>query len=76
LLKARKVRHASRRLGVLYDAWHQGSISFAEFDAAVQGWVNHVRHADSWGLRAHVLEPFVLPPGFEPHYPGRIRYGK
>jgi RNA-directed DNA polymerase len=76
LLKARKVRHASRRLGMLYGAWHEGAISFAEFDAAVQGWINHVRHADSWGLRGHVLAPFVLPAGFEPHYPGRVRVGR
>jgi hypothetical protein len=31
-------------------------VSFAEFDASVQGWLNHVRHADSWGLRQHILE--------------------
>ena len=37
--------------------------AFAEFDASVQGWINHVRYADSWGLRRHVLEPFVLSPG-------------
>ena len=30
-------------------------ISFAEFDASVQGWINHVRYADTWGLRKHVL---------------------
>ena len=37
-----------------------GEISFAEFDASVQGWINHVRHADTWGLRRHLLEPFVF----------------
>ena len=30
-------------------------ISFAEFDASVQGWANHVRYADGGGLRRHVL---------------------
>ena len=50
-----------------------GAISFGEFDAAVQGWVNHVRQADSVGLRAHVLSPFVLPAGAEPLYAGRRR---
>jgi RNA-directed DNA polymerase len=32
-----------------------GAISFAEFDTSVQGWINHVRYADTWGLRQHVL---------------------
>lgn len=50
-----------------------GAISFGEFDAAVQGWVNPIRQADSVGLRAHVLSPFVLPAGAEPLYAGRRR---
>ena len=58
--KARKVVQASRRLGERYAAWQRGEISFAEFDASVQGWINHVRYADSWGLRQHVLVPFVF----------------
>ena len=43
-----------------------GPLSFAEFDASVGGWINHVRYADTWGLRQHVLEPFVLNPGDVP----------
>jgi hypothetical protein len=39
----------------------------------VQGWINHVRYAQSLGLRAHVLAPFELPAGFEPKYRGRRR---
>lgn len=36
--------------------------SFAAFDASMQGWINHVRHADSWGLRQHVLgQPLPRP---------------
>jgi hypothetical protein len=58
-VKARKVVQASRRLGNRYAAWQAGEISFAELDASVQGWINHERHADSWGLRRQVLEPFV-----------------
>ena len=50
---------ASRRLEANYDAWRAGKISFAEFDASVQGWINHVRYADSWRLREKVLAPFV-----------------
>jgi hypothetical protein len=59
-VKGRKVVHACRRLSERYTAWQSGEISFAEFDAGVQGWINHVRYADSWGLRRHVLQPFVF----------------
>jgi RNA-directed DNA polymerase len=62
-LKARKVRHATERLNRRYGAYRAGKISFAEFDASVQGWINHVRHADSWGLRKHMLTPLRLKPG-------------
>ncbi len=34
-------------------------MSFARFDASMQGWINHVRCADSWGLRERVLSRFV-----------------
>jgi hypothetical protein len=57
-LKSRKVVEASRRLGERFADWRQGKISFAEFDASVQGWINHVRYADSWGLRKHMLKQF------------------
>ena len=62
-VKARKVRHATRRLGQRYDAYCAGEMSFAEFDASVQGWINHVQHADSWGLRERMLTPFRLKAG-------------
>jgi len=61
-VKRRKVVQATRRLTERFDAWRAGSISFAEFDAGVQGWINHVRYADSWGLRGHVLSRFVWTP--------------
>jgi RNA-directed DNA polymerase len=58
-LKARKAVEATRRLTDRLDAWRRGAISFAEFDATVQGWINHVRYADSWGLRETVLKRLV-----------------
>jgi hypothetical protein len=61
-VKGRKVRHATARLGDRYDAWRGGKISFGEFDASVRGWINHVRYADSWGLREQVLSRFVWGP--------------
>lgn len=54
-LKARKVRNTTRHLTERMNAWRQGDISFAELDASVQGWVNHVRYADSWGIRQTVF---------------------
>jgi len=46
-VKSRKVVQATRRLGERYREWQEGLISFAEFDASVQGWINHVRFADT-----------------------------
>jgi hypothetical protein len=43
--------------------YHRGEISFAEFAAAVRGWINHVRFADTWGLRGFVLRQL---PGVRP----------
>lgn len=54
-VKARNVRNATRRLVLRLDDYTAGRISFAELDASVQGWINHVRYADSWGLRGRVL---------------------
>ena len=48
-----------RRLAERYETWRAGKISFAEFDARVQGWINHVRYANTWRLREKVLSPFV-----------------
>ena len=66
LVKARKVRFSTRRLRARYEAYRAGALSFTEFDAAVGGWINHVRFADTWGLRRHVLQPFVLKLGDTP----------
>ena len=59
-LKARKVVHASRRLRRRFDDYASGSIRFAELDASVQGWINHVRYANTWGLRQHLLGKYLL----------------
>ncbi|MFY9940940.1 MAG: RNA-directed DNA polymerase [Desulfobacterales bacterium] len=54
-LKARQVTHFGRRLRKRWLAYCRGEITFAEFDATVQGWVNHARYGDTWGLRRCVL---------------------
>ena len=53
---------ASRRLDERFAAWQSGHISFAEFDLSVQGWINHVCYADTWGLRRTVLDRLAWVP--------------
>jgi hypothetical protein len=60
-VKARNVRRFSQRLGACLDDYEAGQISFAELDASVQGWINHVRYADTWGLRRHLLTEQRIP---------------
>ena len=38
------------------DDYRAGRITFGELDASVQGWINHVRYADTWGLRTHLFK--------------------
>jgi len=61
-VKARNAVHFTRRLEHNLDAYQTGTISFAELDASVQGWINHVRYADTWGLRGHLFENHPIRP--------------
>ncbi len=61
LLKRRQAVNFTRRFSGLLLAYEDGRISFGELDASVQGWVNHVRHADTWGLREHVFSNHPIP---------------
>lgn len=54
-LKRRNVIAFSRRLARNFGLYRAGRISFAELDAGVQGWINHVRYGDTWGLREHLF---------------------
>lgn len=54
-LKRRNVVNFTRKLTWNLEAYQEGRITFAELDASVQGWINHVRYADTWGLREHVF---------------------
>ena len=54
-LKRRKGVHFVRRLrAILADGQR------TRVDAVVRGWINHVRYADTWGLRRSVLSEFNL----------------
>lgn len=55
LLKARMACSGRRRIETAWHAYLKGRLSFAELDARVNGWINHLRYADSWGLRNNVF---------------------
>lgn len=61
-VKARNVVNFRRRLADRIDDYEAGRISFAELDASVQGWINHVCYGDTWGLRGHVLGSLRIKP--------------
>jgi hypothetical protein len=51
LLKQRKGIAFQRKWRGLLRDYIQGKISLTQLYACTQGWVNHVRYADTWGLR-------------------------
>ncbi len=61
-LEREAVRNAHRRLRSKLAAYHAAEIGLAELDASIRGWINHVGHADSWGLRRHVLDALPIRP--------------
>jgi hypothetical protein len=60
-VKRRNAVSFTRRLERNLDAYQAGRLSFAELDASVQGWINHVRYADTWGLREHLFAAHPIP---------------
>jgi len=60
-VKRKKVVNYRRRVWRKIRAFAEGSISFSELDASVRGWVNHVRYADSWGLRKAMFRSMPIP---------------
>lgn len=59
-LKRRNVVKFTQRLRHNIDLYRRGRITFAELDASVVGWVNHVRYADTWGLRDRLFARYVV----------------
>lgn len=62
LLKRRNAVNFRRRLSARLDDYEAGLISFAELDASVQGWINHVRYGDTWGLRRFMFNSMPVRP--------------
>ena len=59
-VKRRKVIHFRKKMRHLRHQHLQGQLPLEKLDASIQGWINHVRYADTWGLRKSVLK-FALP---------------
>ncbi len=60
LLKRRNALNFTRRLQRSVDAYQAGRTTFAELDSSAQGWINHVRYGDTWGLREQVFATHPL----------------
>jgi len=56
----RKGINFRRRLRAQLADYRKQPTNRAQIDASVRGWINHVRYADSWGLRRALLEGIVL----------------
>jgi hypothetical protein len=61
-LRRRKGVLFQRRLRVLAQRYADGEITLDDVTAAVQGWVNHVRYANTLGLRSALLGSVILRP--------------
>ena len=60
-LKRRNGVAFQRRFACLREELAAGRITREQVDASVQGWVAHVAHGDTWGLRRSLLSGVVLP---------------
>ena len=60
-LKQRKGIHFQRKLKQRLVEYQAGEIELGDVTASVQGWVNHVRYANSVGLRKKVLYSARIP---------------
>ncbi|MDH7561724.1 MAG: RNA-dependent DNA polymerase, partial [bacterium] len=59
-LKRRNVVKFRRRLRGLLAAYEAGEAPLEHVTASIQGWINHARYGDTWGLRRAVLQDVVL----------------
>ncbi|MDX2077802.1 MAG: RNA-directed DNA polymerase [bacterium] len=62
LIKKRNAVKFTQKFDHLLDLYEMGDISFAEMTSSVGGWVNHVRYADTWGLRRHIFNTHRIRP--------------
>jgi RNA-directed DNA polymerase len=60
-LKPANGRAYSQRLKVLLVQYATGEIDLEHLTASVQGWANHTRYGDTWGLRRTLLTATPIP---------------
>jgi retron-type reverse transcriptase len=72
-LKRRKGIAFQRKYKRLLHELDNGGLSRAQITASIQGWVNHVRYADTWGLRRAILSA-SHPPLPTLHFPPSTSY--
>ncbi|MFN8441251.1 MAG: reverse transcriptase/maturase family protein [Caldilineaceae bacterium] len=61
-LKRRKGIEFQRRFRANLQAYQANEISFEQLTASVQGWVNHVRYAETYGLRRTIFGNYPIQP--------------
>lgn len=61
-LKRQKGLYYQRKMRTLAQAYADGQLTFAEMDASLKGWINHVRYGNTIGLRKAILGAFYIPP--------------
>lgn len=59
-LKRKKGIAFQRKYKTAYKAYQCGKLSFEQLTASVQGWINHVRYANTWHLRLSLLQSPIL----------------
>jgi len=61
-LRRSGVKRSRQRLRALRRLYHAGKISREKVNAAVQAWLGHVRHGDTWGLRRALFRQYTFSP--------------
>lgn len=59
-LKRRNGINFQRKFTRLRKEFAEGRISRQQIQAVIRGWIAHVRHADTWGLRRALISKYVL----------------
>lgn len=60
LLKSRKANQYRRHLKSLNRKHKLGEIEREKVTASMQGWINHARYGDTWGLRGAILNQALI----------------
>ncbi len=59
-LLRRKGIHFRRRFVQLFAAYHRREIPLSTVHSSLRGWINHVRYANTWGLRRSLFKDIRL----------------